>query len=477
MRAACGRSRLGALLLPLLCALGCGGRAAPSIVLVTIDTLRADHLSGYGYGKPTTPNLDRMMERGATFTWAFSASSSTAPSHASILTGLDPTEHSVGGFNGHTPLGTGFDTLAELLARQGYRTAAVVSNPVLRRSLGLDQGFEVYDDHMGSQELHRAAAERHAADAVDRALELLDGLRGSSFFLWLHLQDPHGPYDPPTRALDRIPDASGEERTLPVGLDYSGYQAIPSYQAFGEERAVRQYVRRYDGEIAFADAELGRLFDYLDGHEDLADALVIVTADHGEALGEDGFYFAHSHSLGLDQVHVPLVIVGPGVRPGVREARAVSNTWIFDTVLRFADAAGPGGADRSVRSDRVGRDLLEPARGRSGWQPGPVYMTSLGQVAVARGDRFARRDLHPARATKFWAAPNPNSGSFWKPLGQERLALGPAGDDAPDPSLGRLLERHRQAMLGWRQRFAGGRGAAPLSPERREALRALGYVR
>ena len=464
-------TRVAALALLGVLAGACGRGAEAPIVLVTIDTLRADHLSGYGYGKPTSPRLDRLMARGATFTWAFSASSTTASSHASILTGLDPTEHSVGAFNGQYPLGPGVDTLAELLARRGYRTAAVVSNPVLRRALGLAQGFEVYDDEFEGTELHRKEHERYADVAVDRAIALLEELRGSSFFLWLHLQDPHGPYDPPAAALERIPSDGGDARRLPVGRDYSGYQAIPSYQEFGDERAVDQYQRRYDGEIAFADAELGRLFDYLDGHEELANALVIVTADHGEALGEDGFYFAHSHSLGLDQVHVPLVIVGPGVRSGVREARAVSNTWIFDTVLGFAGAAGPDGPDR------VGRDLLAPARGSPSWQPATVYMTSLGQVAVARFHRFARRDVRPRGATKFWSSPNPNSGSFWKPLGRQSLLLGTAGAAAPDPAMQRLLQRHLLAMAGWYERFAGRRRAAPLSRERLEALRALGYVR
>ena len=455
----------------------CDGEPSPAIVLITIDTLRADHLSGYGYDKPTSPNLDELMNRGMTFSWAFATSSSTAPSHASIMTGLYPPFHSVGPFNmgaylNQFQLDPEVETAAELLGKQGFRTAAVVSNPILAKQLGLAQGFEIYDDQLEVSELNRNMRERYAKTAVDKALALIERFRGEPFFVWLHLQDPHGPYDPPDRWLRKFPRHEyNRQQQLPVGDDHSGYQSIPRYQAYRDDPTVGDYVHRYDAEIAYADGELGRLFAYLDSHQNLRNTLLIVTSDHGEALGEDEFYFAHSHSLELNLVRVPLVLVGPGIRAGSNEHRPVSNAWLFDTMLHYVDGVSDENSEQHKRS------LFHLADDKLGWDPEPVYMDNLNQIAVAYGDTFVRQDRYPESHPGFWDSPNPNSLGFWKPLGKEALSLRTGQKQNVDGEVEQLLQAHLPAMTAWRERYHGPQRPVPKTLQQVEALRSLGYLK
>src|SRR5512140_3023657 len=274
--------------------------AYESVILITVDTLRADHLSCYGYPIRTSPHLDALASGGALFANAFSASSTTASSHVSILTGLYPSAHSVGAYN-FGVLSPETVTLAEILKKHGYKTWAIVSNPTLDRSLGLDQGFDRYDDDLQQQETNRGLWEQTADTAVDKALHGLEAIGPDPFFLWLHIQDPHGPYSPPEQLIKPGEGAyPGPDLELPAGTDHSGYGAIPQYQIYGDIRSRKDYIRRYDCEIAFADRELDRLFKYLGTRPRYSRTLLVLTADHGESMGEDGFYFSHSHSVGLD---------------------------------------------------------------------------------------------------------------------------------------------------------------------------------
>jgi arylsulfatase len=317
-----------ALLLAFTSLFGCSTeKDSRSVLLITIDTLRADHLAGSGYSRPTSPSLDAFAKRGTGFEWAFSTCSYTVPSHASILVGMYPSFHSAGLMNGHQKLKSDETTLAEILRNAGWRTAAIVSNAILNSAIGLDQGFESYNDRLPHRELVRKIRERRASSAVDQTLAKLVEFRDQRFFLWLHLQDPHGAYSPPTTAppLSRPEDEPPVGPMLPIGEDNSGFRAIPSYQAYGDERAFGDYRDRYAAEIRYLDSELSRLFAYLDAHELLRHTLVVVTADHGEAMGENDFYFAHGHSVGLEQVLVPLFFVGDGVLSDQSVTTPVSN--------------------------------------------------------------------------------------------------------------------------------------------------------
>jgi arylsulfatase A-like enzyme len=311
--------------------------AAPNLLLVSVDTLRADHLACYGGRTDVGASLCSLADGGTRFEWALSTAPYTAPSVASILTGVYPSIHGVRQVAG-SYLPHAFETLPELLKTAGYTTAAFVSNPVLERSRQLDQGFDVFDQRMPRTELNRPGfAEREAQATTDAALAWAQMHAKSPWFLWVHYQDPHGPYDPPGAAPER--DEPGAAKLPLLSDDESGFGGIPAYQELPGVFTPAAYERRYAAEIRYLERHLLRLIAGLDALG--APPAVLLTADHGEAFGEDGYYFAHGHSVGLDQIRVPL-LWRPTV-PGVsRVARApVSSVDIAPTLLRIAGVAAP----------------------------------------------------------------------------------------------------------------------------------------
>ena len=463
------------LALGLLCSLAaCSkGPEQRSVILITIDTLRADHLSGAGYGRRTSPHLDRLAQEGTSFDWALSPTSYTRPSHASMLTGLDPSFHSVGLLNYELALRPEERTLPEICGAAGLSTAAVVSNFILQKGSGLEQGFATYDDRLPDLEQVRRLPERSAKHAVDSALALLPSLEQGRFFLWLHLQDPHGPYTPAAHIAEPEPVGAAPERlerALPLGTDQSGYRSIPAYQGVGTERAFEQYRARYDREIKATDQELGRFLDALRAKGLLDTTLVIVTADHGEALGEDDYFFSHCHSVGLDQVHVPLIVAGPGVREGARIAAPVGNLDVFATALEFLDLPAPAGTHS--------RSLVPVLRGAAPVPEGPVFTASISQRGIALGGQYLRTDRFPATDTEFWRV-NPLNQSTFVPLGTNAWSL--AGRQAvPIEPLPELLTRLQQfgaeadAAL---KALTSGLDTRAIDEGARRSLRALGYAK
>lgn len=458
-----GRSAPWAILAALACS--AGGASPPSIVLVTIDTLRADRLSSYGYPLATSPNLDRLAARGVRFENALAPSSSTAPTHASIFTGQLPSSHSVGAFNSQFALDDEWPTLAQKLRDARYATAAIVSNPLLGRGLGLDRGFEHYDDEtLGEGRF--AAKGRRARHAVDRALAWLEASPPTPFFLWLHLQDTHGPYAPdPDWTCPVGQNPAGARLTLPIGRDASGHEAIPTYQVWDAARELAEYGHRYDCELAGLDHQLGRLLGRTRDDPLLRNALVVVTADHGEAFGEDGFYFAHGHSIGLDQVRVPLIVAGADLPVGRVVAQPVGLAALFVSLLEIAGVSVPG-EPASLFA------LLDGSPGT------PVFVESLNQVGVASNGVFARRDLYPADDREFWSRGNPNGGgSYWAPLGPARVEmLGADGSAAGARAARERLDAFAERVLAERRSRLGSRPSLELSPEQAAALRGLGYA-
>jgi arylsulfatase len=245
--------------------------------------------------------LCSLADGGIRFEWAFSTAPYTAPSIASILTGLYPSVHGVRQ-SAVSYLREEFDTLPELLRAAGYETAAFISNPVLERSHRLDQGFGVFDQEMPREERNRpGVVERVAQSATDAALAWAQIAAEPPWFMWVHFQDPHGPYEPPDASMGY--DEKGGTRLPVLETDHSGLGGIPSYQALPGLFTREAYERRYADEIRYLDGHLKRLVEGLDALGD--PPAVLVTADHGEAFGEDGYYFAHGHSVGLDQIRVP----------------------------------------------------------------------------------------------------------------------------------------------------------------------------
>ena len=298
---------------PLAMAIGCARAQppkapAPNIVLITIDTFRADRL-----GTGVAPAIDRLAASGIRFTSARSAVPLTLPSHATIHTGLLPPAHGVRE-NGVDVLDAAHPTIARLLKGAGYDTAAFVGAFVLDHQFGLAQGFDTYDDQIprDPDATDRLEAERRASVVVDRALGWLDARQSpnksaisnlqSAFFLWVHLYDPHAPYDPPA--------------------EFRARAATP-----------------YDGEIAYADAQVARLLETLRARGAMDHTIVVVAGDHGEGLGDHGER-THGMLLYDSTLRVPLVVAVPGRAPETRD-EPVSLVDLAPTILRAAGVTPP----------------------------------------------------------------------------------------------------------------------------------------
>jgi arylsulfatase len=352
----------------------------PDVVLVTIDTLRADALGSYGAPAGASPRIDAFARESVLFERALAASASTAPSHASIFTSRNPRGHSVGHHNGSTRL-EGSPTLATLLDDAGYDTAAFVSNMMLRDEVGFSRGFDVYDDELPESERNRLVFERGAERTAKRAVAWLEQRREKPFFLWVHFNEPHGPYTPPRELIPAASAAPGEQ-PLPVVPRQLGYQGIPEYQAIGDERLPSQYRARYAGEVRVADEWFGTLLDALDATPRGRAAIVVLTADHGESMGAEEIWFGHGHAGTPNLAHVPLILRAPGLSP----ARVPSPVHHIDIAPSVLDLAGlphiPLQAGLALGAYvRDGRPI--PQR--------TLFVEARSEVAAYRGDRFLRQ--------------------------------------------------------------------------------------
>ena len=257
----------------------------PNVLLITIDTLRADHLGCYGDAQANTPNINRLAAEGTRYKTVVTAAPLTLPSHCSIMTGVYPMVHGVRDNVGYR-LDASTETLAQILKRNGYATGAVVGAYVLDRSFGLATGFDYYYDHFdaaGRETVNMAELKRRGSEVADRGIGWIRRVQGRPFFAWMHFYDPHDPYDPPA----------------------------PFKQQFAS--------RPYDGEIAYVDQQLGRLFAFLNETGLSRNTIIVLTADHGESLGEHrelrhGYFIYDATDL------VPLII-----KPLTGKPRVVSS--------------------------------------------------------------------------------------------------------------------------------------------------------
>ena len=295
----------------------CSSEPQTSVVLITLDSTRVDHLSCYGYERETTPRLDAFAERAVRFRRAWSTSSWTLPAHASLFTGLYPSRHGahydrdgaavLGNVVGlpvarHVRAGKlaeDIPTLAELLAERGYRTAAFVAGPWLHRSFGLLRGFEVKDDRVAS------FGGRPAHEITRSAVAWIQRLAPEQpYLLFANYFDPHAPYEP-VQSYPDLPRA-GE----PFVADYESLMRGTATLDLDERAVLRD---RYDAEIRVMDHELGRLLEIVLARPAGQHTLVVVTADHGEALGAEG-RFGHGFWLSEELVRVPLIVRYPNDR-------------------------------------------------------------------------------------------------------------------------------------------------------------------
>jgi arylsulfatase A-like enzyme len=406
------------------CAPDAARDGSPSLLLVTLDTTRADRIGAYGYAGAHTPTLDRLAREGVLFERAIAPTPLTLPSHASLLTGVDPQTHGVRS-NALFALAPDARTLAEVLAERGLRTAAFVGSDVLGARFGLDQGFETYDAPRGGVAAGSAGLERSAREVVDSASRWLDSLGPEErFFLWVHFFDPHREWIAPEPWAGRLGDP-------------------------------------YDAEIAFADAQLSRLLGEIGRRGLGGDLVVAVTADHGESLGEHGEW-THGVFLYQSTQHVPLILTGSRVRAaGARVQAAVPNLDLAPTLLTLAGVpleAMPALRARSLLA--ADGTLDEPSAGRAihleSFGPYYAYRWRALRALLWRGHKLVegvRLELYDLEAD---------------PEESRDLA---AIDEARVLEMRGLLQAHadRPRPSGWTRR------REPESAERAQ-LEALGYV-
>jgi len=287
------------------------GVEKPNIILMTLDTTRADHLGCYGYPKIKTPNLDALARGGVLFEQCASASPLTLPSHCSVMTGMYPTYHGVR-VNGNTALSEEQTTIAEVLSARGYQCGAFIGAFVLDGRWGLKQGFQYYDDQFDLRKykhLDLGAIQRPGNQVMDAALAWLEGEKQNSFFAWIHLYDPHAPYEPP--------------------------------EPYRSEYGQRGLVGLYDGEIAFMDEQIGRCVSWLEKNGLDKNTVLILVGDHGEGLGSHGEE-THGYYIYEYVVHVPLIVVTPfEMLRGQRVSSQAKTVDVFPTVLDLATVKAP----------------------------------------------------------------------------------------------------------------------------------------
>jgi arylsulfatase A-like enzyme/Tfp pilus assembly protein PilF len=307
-------------------------RPALDVVVITIDTLRADHLGCYGYASIQTPSIDQLARGGVRFTHAYTPVPITLPAHTALMTGEFPPATGVHDFSGNRLPPTAV-TVAKVLRSHGYTTGAFIGSAVLDSRFGLNQGFDMYFDHFEfgrSEEVHLDAIERRGDHVIDEALKWLKLNPKRPLFLWVHLYDPHAPYNPPAPYSSR-------------------YCAHP-----------------YDGEIAFADAQVGRFFTFLRQQGLFEDSLVVLASDHGESLGEHGEK-THGFFIYNSTLHVPLIVKMPGAVPRVVQDE-VSLVDVMPTLLQALGIPIPP----SVQ----GRSLLSLVLGRPAENTSNLYAES-----------------------------------------------------------------------------------------------------
>lgn len=403
---------------------GAQPRGKPDVILITIDTLRADYVGAYGSTRVKTPWLDSLAADGLLFENAYCQVPLTPPSHASILTGAYPLSHGLRDFTSGRLAPR--ETLATILKDQGYRTAAFVSALVLDRAWGLDTGFDLYYDHFEAEEMegiNPGNVQRRADVTIDQVLPWLEEA-GTPFFLWVHLFDPHHDYDPPPPF----------NRT---------YRSDP-----------------YAGEVAFADRQLGRLLDSLKALGRYDSALIVATSDHGEALGEHGEE-EHGFFLYESVLRVPLIFKLPA-HYGLREKKepAIAQTVdIVPTVLQILRI--PSSREWGIE----GRGLLSTVLGKRRHQGFAHAETLYPQTTFGWSALRAYRQGD----YKFIEAPHPELYNLAQDPG-ERVNLHPTNSS--------LAHQLRQSLLDLERGLTTAGGAAGGGPDADtvERLRALGYV-
>ncbi len=457
--------------------------SAPNLLIVTLDTTRADHMGAYGYERDTSPVFDALAREGVLFQAAIAPIAVTGPSHTSLHTGSGTWSHNTL-LNG-IPMPADRPSIASTLQEKGYATGAFVSAYVLDGKYGFSQGFSTYDDDFSvvpgwdrslpgrlQAGLVRRfnpnqVLERRGDDTVDQALSWLDK-QETPWFLWVHLFDAHGPYVPPPPYDSRY---------------YSGDPGDPSNPSMDQVRNVAPYlvdslrgitdvdyvVAQYDGEIAFADAQLGRL---LEGVESRGEStLILVNADHGEALGEQGVWFNHGDDLFDASTHIPAAMRFDGVIPPGTEVQGLVELSDFaPTVYGLLGIEAP--------SEVEGMDLSLDWQGRT--QARGLAFDREANLAAREKDPTQRPTLRLASlrsgSSLFVRRESPEfSDALYRSEMEDSCALCPVSDLSQAQEFPMEVQTLAQQADGMLNGDAE-RSAAEITPEERAMLEALGYM-
>ncbi len=419
-------------------------KPGPGIVLVILDTVRADHLASYGYPRETSPNLDRLAAEGERYEHAYSQSPWTLPAVATILTGQPPHVHQASrASKGLHMVAPSVPTLAELFSKAGFRTAAVMNVVFCSPESGLSRGFESYDY---SRSDRSNVGSRDARATTDAALAWLEQVRGEPFFLVVHYFDAHLTYDPPA-PYDTMfePDAAGRIE--------NGFGSADQVRQIADgtlpltDRQRQSLEARYDGEIRFLDDQFGRLRQGLEKQGLWARTTVLVVADHGEEFWDHGS-FEHGHTHHHELIEIPLILRRPGTPGGVVRRERVRQLDIAPTLLAQAGVAVPAGL------------------------PGQVLGSAGAKLSVAEGSLWSGdlRSSRSDRGTAIWNRDTDAWQYFAPDDPRETKNLWPSGPPSEDDEVVQLL----RALPASRREEPG---EWQPTEEQMEALRSLGYAR
>ncbi|MBK9645423.1 MAG: sulfatase [Deltaproteobacteria bacterium] len=463
---------------------------AKSVVLVTLDTTRADHLGVYG-ARTATPTLSRLAAEGVLYEAALAPIPVTGPSHTSLMTGLGPWSHGVL-LNG-IPAPEDRVTMAERLTQEGYRTGAFVSAYVLNHTIGLSRGFATYDDDFsalkGAEALLGArllaavsrnlnpdeVLERQGGATIDDAIAWLkEGDESRPYLLWVHLFDPHGPYAPPAPYDTAYYEGDPRSPTHTSMAQATGVAAYLQDSLRGVTDAA-WVVAQYDGEISYADAQLGRLIDTIDARGDAGRTIIVVAGDHGESLGEHGVWFNHGDDLYDPSLHVPLVMRGGGLAPGARVPEVVELIDVAPTIYALLGLSGPEDMDGRVLPP-TGPSAAQSARAIAFDREANLAARKAGQVTKPTHRMVGLRS--PSALFVLREAEGFDDELF---LGEPGPPLSPLPEDSVLDAV--LAEEGGaatvEALRARAEVLLGGdvaRSSAELSPEEKARLEALGYL-
>ena len=438
-----------------------------NVLFITIDTLRPDHMSLYGYERATSPRIDAFFGAGDVYSRAYSTESATAPSVVSFLSGLYPQNHGVRLL--YQKLEPDLALLPDYLKSAGYATAGIVSNSVLTgEASDLARHFDYYDDFVDEREENRDIFERRAQRTTDAALYWFGEKRepDTPHLLWVHYIDPHGPYDAPAGK----PAAFTHETPRPIDVD-----RVRRYQRIDGTDDGNDYVDRYDEEIAYMDREVGRLLDAYASQGRLDETVVVFTADHGETMMDHEQFFTHGYHVWEAMVRVPLMIHAPG-SSGRTHDQSVSLVDLVPTLLA-----------------NLGVDCAQSFDG--------LHLGERSETTTISVESVSGKVMHRARirGTKKWFVTIARAGGIqkdgWIDLAQddettERLRKG--APDADGSSTSTEIDEGWKELLEWVDadpdrggipadllegtRLDGPKVAPGRSQEQLEALRRLGYV-